>query len=523
VKVHYSVFSVFMIAFLLLGHCVLIGNPILHAQTINTPTLSDKVGVKITFPKANSTLPVGTLTINGTSSDTTQTDCRVYVDWNDLKPMQNVTAAGINGTNDYSSWNFTYDQKYHIIAQGTNELTSKIICTNNPSGNTTTKFYSINITGTMSNSSSSLSPATNVPAALNQTVTNSSGYHTISYQGILPQYDRAIVNDDRDYVEKDKSSNDKNDDKAIANGDSNRVPKLSEDAEQEDSTEIVDTLVEDAEQEDSTEIVDTLVEDAEQEDSTEIVDTPVEVEDAEQEDSTEIVDTPVEVEDAEQEDSTEIVDTPVEVEDAEQEGSTEIVDTPVEVEDAEQEGSTEIVDTPVEDAEQEGSTEIVDTPVEDAEQEDSTEIVDTPVEDAEQEDSTEIEILKDDLGLSDLSSIHISNPDKESDLDEEPHLVSNQQLEGNDKSTAESNYQHGTISGFYSDVEDSIQPSTIKDTYSDLKTIKDIDLKDYKDKKGDDTKKKDKKSDAEEKKFPKKSILKKPSNIIEVIDPFKDT
>ena len=386
-KVHYSVFSVFMIAFSLLGHCVLVGNPILHAQTINSPTLSDKVGVKITFPKANSTVPVGTLTINGTSSDTTQTDCRVSVDWNDLKPMQNVTAAGINGTNDYSSWNFTYDQKYHIIAQGTNELTSKIICTNNPSGNTTTKFYSINITGTLSNSSSSLSPAPNVPAALNQTVTNSSGYHTISYQGILPQYDRAMVNDDLDYVENDKSSNYKNDDKAIANSYSDRVPKLSEDAEQEDSTEIVDT----------------------------------------------------------------------------------------------------------------------------------------PVEDAEQEDSTEIEILKDDIGVSDLSSIHISNPDKENDLDEEPHLVSNQQLEENDKATAESNYQHETISGFYSDIEDSIQPNTIKEANSDLKAIKDIDLKDYKDKKGDDTKKKDKKSDAKEKKFSKKPILKKPSNIIEVIDPFKDT
>ena len=136
---------------------------------------------------------------------------------------------------------------------------------------------------------------------------------------------------------------------------------------------------------------------------------------------------------------------------------------------------------------------------------------------------TEIEILKDDIGLSDLSAIHISNPDKENDLDEEPHVVSNQQLEENDKTTPESNYHPETISGFYSDVEDSIEPNTIKETNSDLKAIKDIDLKDYKDKKGDDGEKKDKKSDAKEKKFPKKPILKKPSNIIEVIDPFKDT
>ena len=182
--------------FSLLGHCVFAGNPIVHAQSVNNTIFPDKVGVKITSPKANSTIPVGALTINGTSSDTTQTDCRVHVDWNDLKPMQNVTPAGINGKNDYSSWYFTYDQKYHIIAEGTNELTSKIICTNNPSGNTTTKFYSINITGAISNSSS-LSSASNIPAALNQTVTNSSGYHTISYQGILPQYNRAILDDDK--------------------------------------------------------------------------------------------------------------------------------------------------------------------------------------------------------------------------------------------------------------------------------------------------------------------------------------
>ena len=235
-KVHHSVFALFMIMFSLLGHCVLVGNPILQAQSVNSTTLSDKVGVKIAFPKANSTVPVGILTINGTSSDTTQTDCRVYVDWNDLKPMQNVTAAGINGTNDYSSWKFTYDEKYHLIAQGTNELTSKIICINNPSGNSTTKFYSINVTGIMSNSSSPTSPAPNVPAALNQTETNSTGYHTISYQGILPQYDRAIINDNQAYTEKVKASNDKNDDKSIVNEESNPVLKLSDDSEQEDST-----------------------------------------------------------------------------------------------------------------------------------------------------------------------------------------------------------------------------------------------------------------------------------------------
>jgi hypothetical protein len=150
--------------------------------------------------------------------------------------------------------------------------------------------------------------------------------------------------------------------------------------------------------------------------------------------------------------------------------------------------------------------------------------VDTPIDDAEGEDSTEIEILKDDIRLSDLSAIHITNPNRENDLDEEPNVVSSQQLEENDKTTdSESNYQPETISGFHNDVEDSIQPNTLKDTTPDFKPIKDIDLKDYKDKKGDDSKKKEKSSDAKEKKFPKKPIPKKPSKIIEEIDPFKAT
>jgi hypothetical protein len=204
----FSLWLLLFAVFSLLGNCILVGNSTLRAQSVNSTILSDKVGVKITFPKANSTIPVGPLTINGTSSDTDQTDCRVYVDWNDLKPMQNVTAVGINGTNDYSSWKFSYDQNYHFVAQGTNELTSKIICTNNPSGNTTTKFYSINVTGIMSNSSSSSPLAPNVPAGLNQTETNSSGYHTIGYQGILPQYDRAKMDQDEWSTMNDNESED---------------------------------------------------------------------------------------------------------------------------------------------------------------------------------------------------------------------------------------------------------------------------------------------------------------------------
>jgi hypothetical protein len=109
-------------------------------------TSPHKTGVKIISPLKNSTVPIGQLIINGTSSDTPITNCIVSTDWNDLKPMQNVTAKGPGGANDYSNWTYTYNKNYHNITAGINELTSKITCYDNPS-NITKKYYSVNVTG----------------------------------------------------------------------------------------------------------------------------------------------------------------------------------------------------------------------------------------------------------------------------------------------------------------------------------------------------------------------------------------
>ena len=106
----------------------------------------NKLGVKITSPLKNATVPAGQLTISGISSDTAITNCMVSIDWNDLKPMQNVTANGPGGATDYSNWTYTYNESYHNISAGINELTSKITCYDNP-GNITKKYYSVNITG----------------------------------------------------------------------------------------------------------------------------------------------------------------------------------------------------------------------------------------------------------------------------------------------------------------------------------------------------------------------------------------
>jgi len=117
-----------------------------ESSTNANVTAPHKLGVKITSPLKNATVPAGQLTISGISSDTAITNCMVYIDWNDLKPMQNVTANGPGGATDYSNWTYTYNERYHNISAGINELTSKITCYDNP-GNITKKYYSVNITG----------------------------------------------------------------------------------------------------------------------------------------------------------------------------------------------------------------------------------------------------------------------------------------------------------------------------------------------------------------------------------------
>src|SRR4029453_4703856 len=94
------------------------------------------IGVKIDTPVDSTNLPAGDLTIYGTSSDDDTTNCQVYADWNDLKPMQNVSANGPKGISDFSKWSFTYTNNY-----------SKITCyESGPSASS--KSYSINVTGT---------------------------------------------------------------------------------------------------------------------------------------------------------------------------------------------------------------------------------------------------------------------------------------------------------------------------------------------------------------------------------------
>jgi hypothetical protein len=108
------------------------------------------LGIKIISPSTGQQVPVGELIISGTSTDNVTSDCTVYADWNNTKPFQTATATGPGGVNDYSTWTFTYTDDYHLITNGTNNLTSKLSCVGDDSNVGTanlTKFYSVNVIG----------------------------------------------------------------------------------------------------------------------------------------------------------------------------------------------------------------------------------------------------------------------------------------------------------------------------------------------------------------------------------------
>ena len=135
-------------------------------------------GVKITSPATSQKVPVGQLIVLGTSTDNSTTDCQVYVDLNDIKPMQNTTAAGAGGQQDYSNWTFTYTSKYRLIAEGVNELTAKLSCIDNPAN--VTKYYSVNVTGVAAPTDTNNTTTTTSNAALKNVTTENNNQPELS-------------------------------------------------------------------------------------------------------------------------------------------------------------------------------------------------------------------------------------------------------------------------------------------------------------------------------------------------------
>ena len=92
-------------------------NNFAFAQEQQQPS-TNTMGVKITSHSLWQKVPVGELTIFEMSADNQTINCEVYVDVNDQKPFQNTTATGTGGANDYSTWTFTYTDKYYLMQEG---------------------------------------------------------------------------------------------------------------------------------------------------------------------------------------------------------------------------------------------------------------------------------------------------------------------------------------------------------------------------------------------------------------------
>ena len=110
--------------------------------------LPEKLSVKIAFPFQYQQVPTGELPMFGSSTDNEITDCIIYADWNNDKEFQEVTPMGPDGYNDFSTWMYSYTQKDHLITNGINDLTAKMVCTIDNIN--FTKYTSIQIIGSTS-------------------------------------------------------------------------------------------------------------------------------------------------------------------------------------------------------------------------------------------------------------------------------------------------------------------------------------------------------------------------------------
>jgi hypothetical protein len=123
-------------------------------QIMPNTNISSSPGVKISSPAKGQQVPIGILTISGTSTDDPVHNCQVSVLLNGIKPYQRTIATGQSdgvggGANDYSTWKYTFTPGYAVIKEGINKITSKISCSPVNSLTSLNKWYSVNVTGTV--------------------------------------------------------------------------------------------------------------------------------------------------------------------------------------------------------------------------------------------------------------------------------------------------------------------------------------------------------------------------------------
>ena len=87
--------------------------------------------IDIASPNNDDHVPMGNLSVYGTSSDDAISFCEVGVILNEDRPYQNTTALGDGGQDDYSNWTYTITPSYANIEEGINEIASRIVCYEN--------------------------------------------------------------------------------------------------------------------------------------------------------------------------------------------------------------------------------------------------------------------------------------------------------------------------------------------------------------------------------------------------------
>jgi hypothetical protein len=165
------------------------------ASTTNSsvPTVSDTVsnttklsgGVKIISPDKGDLVPLNSnnsLVIKGVSKDNVTSDCDVSIIINNVKPYQNVNPTGVQGDNDYSNWQYTLASNYTNINEGSNKITSKILCLDGPQK--LQAFYSVNITAT--NFTQAQLSSYNMSLESSNSTTNSGNMSQAASSGLQP-------------------------------------------------------------------------------------------------------------------------------------------------------------------------------------------------------------------------------------------------------------------------------------------------------------------------------------------------
>lgn len=110
------------------------------------PNVPERLSVKISYPPFNHQVPLGELPVFGSSSDNGSAYCVVFLDWNNDNAFHQARAAGPGGYSDFSTWIYVYSEKNHLIVNGTNDLTAKMLCSVHNNFNLT-RYNSIKIIG----------------------------------------------------------------------------------------------------------------------------------------------------------------------------------------------------------------------------------------------------------------------------------------------------------------------------------------------------------------------------------------